>query len=486
MLKIRIFFIFCILFILSFLFYNAISPGGIKEYCHDFDEESYFISKLSPQERIIKGIKKTENILVGNPVYFSLRTLRVFDQAVFTIKYKNPDDLPLIEAGILADNIIWRYDLRGLENKLLEQLRYVWDVTREEDVMFLQREKKYNSIQEFLDNPPSSEKIAVYNYDLDIEYILSDYNKRGKNEIGSNIPALRGDYQFFTYIKDEKLDIEFEFFDLNQNKDEDSLDIHLYYNDTLIDNLHVDDDGVIGDTGSTTRSRFAEFKLDNLPEGVYRIELRAGDDIITKRLKSNQNKLSFFNKLYIHREGMTDFKIYTDSKKVQVKTIYPGSLQILKSGDNQISIDQTYGQFEMVLPNLSSSTKYHEIDIEKDGIIITGNGVFSFDPNELINPRLKKADIGLDVNSGEIDYIIAKYDYVEREKDIIKASVIFDLKNAYRDVYKHQLGQSGAYNFLISIPDLKIEDKKRFEIEEICLQLKGKTIKEKIVDFFNK
>lgn len=481
----RVIFFTIFIFILSFFAYNAITPGGIKTYCQDFSKKNYFIDKLTPRERVAMGNKRLDNVLIGNPVYFSLRSLRSFDNATLNLKYKNPDDLPLIEAGVLMDKTIWRYDLKGVENRLLEQLRYVWDTQIGDDLILLQREKNYESVEEFLKDLPASNKIALYNYDLDVEYFLSDYKKNNKKIVDHPIPSIRGDYQIFTYIKDEKLYFEFEFLDLNKNKDKDPIDMHLYYNNALIDSIHFDDDGIQTDSADVTEPRFGKFELENLPEGVYKIELRVNDDIVTKNIKTAQSKISFLNKVGFHREGEGGFKLYTDSKKVQVKTVYPDSLQNIRSGDVKMLINETYTQFEMDMPKISTGTKYHEIFFEKDGVIVTGDGVFSFSSDELINPKFKKADHNLDVNGGEVDYILAKYDYVKKDKEVRMASVVFDIKNAYRDVYEHQFGDTGIYGFLISVPDLKPEDKKQLIIEEICIKLVGKTLKEKVFGVFN-
>src|SRR3989339_636065 len=186
---------------------------------------------------------------------------------------------------------------------------------------------------------PGGHKVYCQNFEKQNYFIgkLSP-ETRAENEIISNIPALRGSYQFFTYIKDEEFNFEFEFLDLNENKDEDQINLHLYYNDTLIKTAHLDDDGIFSDNGSTTKSRIINMQVNDLPEGVYKVELRANDDIVTQKINTKQNKISFLNKLYLYRGGKSNFSIYTDSKKIQSKTVYPGSLQILKSGSSEMII----------------------------------------------------------------------------------------------------------------------------------------------------
>ncbi|MCG2700957.1 hypothetical protein L6267_02200, partial [Candidatus Parcubacteria bacterium] len=210
--KIRILFWGILFGFVCWLLYMAIAPSGKISYVRrDFGisppNYNYFISKLTPEDRVelVQGTKLPIGSLVpqkitGDPVYFSLRTLRKFDKAKLTLKYKNENALPIIEAGILADSVVWRYDLQPVENKIIDQLSLAWDVIMEGEAILLQREKKYNSIDEFLNNMPDNKEIALYNYNLAQKYLLPDYEKSNENLILDC--ALRGAYQFYVYIKD--------------------------------------------------------------------------------------------------------------------------------------------------------------------------------------------------------------------------------------------------------------------------------------------
>ncbi|MBU4375493.1 hypothetical protein KKH38_03260, partial [Patescibacteria group bacterium] len=98
----------------------AIVPSGKISYVRrDFGisppNYNYFISKLTPEDRValtseakLPAGSLASWKITGDPVYFSLRTLRKFDKAKLTLKYKNENALPIIEAGILADSVVWR------------------------------------------------------------------------------------------------------------------------------------------------------------------------------------------------------------------------------------------------------------------------------------------------------------------------------------------------------------------------------------------
>ena len=508
--KLRIFLWLILAGIVGWLLYMAVSPSGKISYVYDFSKDNYFISRLTPKERIVETQNFASARIIGDPVYFTLRVPRRFDKAKLILKYKRQDKgteppignsvpLPIIEAGILADKKIWRYDLQPVENKIIDQLAMAWDVISEEGTMLLQREKKYNSIDEFfrsrrtslglVNNLPARNEIALYNYNLQQEFLLKDYEPYnvGIQDFASmqNFAPLRGPYQFYTYIKNEDLDFTFIFQDLNKNKDSDPIDLHLYYNNQLIDSRHLDDDGITDDNGQSTDCGEIGLKLANLPEGVYKIELRVNDDIITKSITTKQQKLAFINKLWLADGDCSDINLWTDSKLINAQTVNPGSLQAIKvysapsavaefGAESELTIEQTYKQFSATV--IGSTT---ELTLEKDDVILSGNGVFSFSRDSLINPDFKKVDSYLDINNGGINYILAKYDFPKEEDNWKIAQAEFDLTKAY--------SEDGKYNFLISIPGLRADDgvDDWVELGKIKVELEGVSLREKVKWFLN-
>lgn len=474
--KLRIFLWLILAGFTGWLLYMAIVPGGKITYIYDFKNSGYqmadrnkFIGKLTPAERLELVADGSQKI-IGDPVYFSLRAPRKFSQAKLTLKYKNESERPLVEAGVLVDKVIWRYRLQPIENRIIEQLSSIWNVIQEDGTMLLQREKKYGKIEDFLGSLPPAEEIALYNYDLKKNYLLPDYQPaKEKREIHF---ALRGSYQFYTYIKDEDLDFDFILLDLNENKDSDPVDIDLYYEDKLVDSRRLADDGIRIDSGEAGEARTLNLKTANLPEGVYKIELRANDDIVTEKIITNQSKIAFLNKIWLADESKKDFSIFTDGQLINAQTINPVSLQMIKIGDEELAIDQTYKQFSRQVDNGS-----REIKISQGDIILSGNGVFSFSPENLINPNFKKVDENFSLKAEGTNYILANY-IIPKERDGWKISTAkFDLDNAYREWNKN--------GFIISVPGLKADDDtdNYVEIAEIKLELEGKTFLKKLEEF---
>ena len=476
--KLRIFLWLILAGFTVWLLYMAIVPSGKITYVYDFANGDYqlagadkFISQLTPEERV-EEIKDRSQKIIGDPVYFSLRLPRKFNKAKLTLEYKNESERPLLEAGVLMDKIIWRYQLQPIENKIIDKLALVWNVIEKDGAMLMQREKKYDTLDNFLANLPLPEEIALYNYDLKKEYLLKDYEpSKVKQEINY---SLRGPYQFYTYIKSEDLDFDFTLLDLNQNKDSDAVDINLYYDDKLIASRHLDDDGIKTDSGEMGETREVDFTEAGLPKGVYKIELRANDDIMTKKIETGQSKVSFSNRIWLAGENDKDISLFTDSQLINAQTINPGSLQNIKAGDKELNIEDTYRQFSQMLEN-----KVSEVKVVKGDIILAGNGVFSFNLESLLNPNFKKVDESFSVNPAGINYILAGYRIPEEKDGWKTAQAEFDLNNAYREWNKN--------SFIISIPGLKADNEinDSIEIRGIKIELEGKTLKEKLKEFLN-
>lgn len=483
--KIRIFLWSLLILVIGVILYLGIVPFGHITYTQSFAKKNEFIGALTPKDRLVEG--EYPNTIIGNPVYFSLHTPRTFDSAIVSLKYKekNPHQQsgPIIEMGALVDKTVWRYGLQPLENKIVDALIATWDNNRKGDLLFLQKEKKFADIDEFLKAVSETgnidlSKVATYNYDLKTKYLIKDYKKTKDNTIIDH--SLRGAYQFYTYIDKEDLDIVFYFTDLNKNKDPDDVGIKLYSDNKLLKDFKLNDDGNKSDNAQ--ESAFEEFglKIPDLNPGVYKIEIKANDDIVTKKINSKQDKLAFVNGLRLNDAGKVDFTLFTDSKKIQAKTIYPGLLQTIKIADSELKLSETYKQFEVIVKKASSLDRVSKISLKNDGIFLNGDGVFSFSQEALLNPGIKKVDSNIDIQNDGIEYILAKYQTPVIKDDWKEANISLDLRGAYRE--------KGKYSFLISVPDLKIDDNldDGLIIKEIKIDLTGWSIISKIKNFFQK
>jgi hypothetical protein len=450
--------------ILGWFIYLKIVPNGKISYVDKFNKLNYFIGKLSPAERVKLDNGQAE--IKGDPVYFSLNTPRRFEKASVYIKFKNTTDFPVMEIGLLNDKVAWGYDLKPLENKIIDQLSSVWPVIYGQNgERLIQREKKYDSVKEFLDNLVSdnqlSEKTAVYNYNIKRNFLLPNYSA-GQNEQSIDY-NFRGSFQFYTYVKNEDLNFVFDFIDLNINKDNDPVDVKVYNSEGLIKSEHVADDQM------ASSERQVKLRIPDLKEGVYRLSFIASDDVITKNIISKQSQFSIINKVWLAGSGEKNIILFTNSRSVSAQTINPASLTKIKVGDSLIDLTQTYKQFSQKVTAWPA-----RIELNKNDIIISGDGVFSFNQNNLLDPRFKTIDNNTNINQEKIDYIIADFNGPKSYQGWQIAQADFDLTRGYQE--------NSKYQFLISVPGLKAEDPHKGEIiiEEIKIELFGTSLKQKL------
>jgi len=471
-LKIRILLFSLLAIAILFLIYKAIIPFGHTTYTWKPCNKSILrvighISELKPDDRM-EG--ECLNKIIGEPAYFNLRTPRTFDSAKVTLRYKSnrgptasdavgPRDLSIIELGLLADKQK-NYILKPIENKILDEL--TWDKTESDGVSLFQKNKQFESIDEFLNNLPPKNEIAVYKYDLPLQTKIDNYTP---SDTATAIEKpLRGPYQIYTYLENEKLDWEFEFYDLNLNEEVDSITVNLYHQNELIVTKNLE---------SIPAGNNKKFKLQlsGLPDGFYKIAVVVSNEILTQQITTKQKIISFINKIWLHEAGNTDIiTLITDSSEIFARTNNPANLQKILVGDRVLSIDQTYQQFSQVTTDDITIIRF-----AKDDLLIIGDGIFSFSAKNLANPSYKKIGRNTDVDEQKINYIITAYTPPVTQQDEWQVQTLeFDLRNAWKE--------EGDYGFIITSPGLLLEDEIEdwIEVGEIKVELEGKTLWEKI------
>lgn len=452
--------------IIGWFGYMKIVPSGQVSYDYNFLRPNYFIGKLTPSERVI--INKTDAEIKGGPVYFSLKTPRRFERAKVTVTFKNTTAFPIMEIGLLNNKDAWSYDLKPLQNKIIDQLSLAWPAAPGENgASLFQREKKYDTVDKFLNNLPPRGEIALYNYSIKDNFLLDGYEPGPKNNLIDY--KFRGSYQFYTYVKNEELDYVFNFIDLNINSASDQIEIKVYSKDGAVYSAYAADKKA-GDS-----ERQAVVKIADLPEGVYRFSVIASDDVITKGITTKQSRFALINKVWLAEGNKANLALFTNSRLINAQTINPASLGKIKAGEVFLDVNETYKQLSVKISNRPT-----KIELPKNDIIISGDGVFSFLENGLFDPRFKNIDGNLDINGEEINYVLTNYQAPVSSGGWQTAAAEFDLTKAYQE--------NGKYQFLISIPSLKAEEPAAGEIiiKEIKVDLLGTSLRQKLKKYFSR
>ncbi len=449
-----------------------IVPGGKITYKQDFSKKYFnilggrgFFYKMGPVERLID-----KNKMIGDPLYFYVRAPRSFSQAIMTIKYRfSSNDLiktnyTNIETGVLLDKNNWNYNLYPVFNNKLNEIFSTWPLIKNEEVVLAQQNKKFSKLSDFVEHNDFSTSV-FYNYNLNYNYILPNYQAKTNETL--NISNLQGSYSFYTYIKDENLKVDFSFLNKN-NKNNQALSIFVYYQNNLIF-----DESLKPDIFSLDSPVNFNLNLSNLPEGVYKVEVKASDDFLTPSLISHNSKLVFINRVWFY-DLKNGFTLWSNRNNFKIKSFSAQCLNKISINEENFIIDEIYKQFDF---SSTIQNDLNKITSKSCGLLIENNALFSLTPESFFNPVLNKLNEDTDLNS--IDTIVANYREPLKEGDYYVSEIKMDLSSALRD--------DSGYRFIISAPFLKnLNPEEYLEIKEIKIEFVGKTLMEKIKEIIKK
>jgi hypothetical protein len=461
--KIRIIFIILSLIFLSVFIYIKISPFGTWSCQSSFNRSNHLFlgrscfSKPFPNERFIleKSLK-----MIGDPLYFSLYSPRNFDKLNLEIKFKANLEKknPLIEAGLLVNRDLWHYQLKPIYNYWLEDYQSNWQrLNIEDDIL--------NILENNCHDIPLNLCLAQYNINETLPNFILD---RESSIIEQNL-SLRGHHSFYVYLKDSDFKLKLKAKKINLNLEENYLSIDIYSNNSLIHSQ------------SFTEEEFNNIfiYLASMPEGFYRVDLKANDNLVISNLSINSSILSFRHRLWLYSPLDRNINIVSDSRVLQVKVQEPAAYQTLVFKDKEFKLEELYKQYEIINDN-NLEDYYYEIFLERGGLLLESPGVLAFENKYLYNPNYSHLNR---FYQNQAKFVLFAYEKVEKLDDnYFLAKLEFDLSGVYRE--------KGNYNLIISIPGLRVEDDNNnyLEIKNIKAKFSGKTLIDKINEnkFFKK
>jgi len=441
-----------------------------------------FIGEFTPNDRV-KISSDSPAEISGDPVYFSVATPRTFSQAKITVTYQ--DNLttatPIISAGVLVDNIVWRYKLAPLENKILDDNFSNWTRLSDGDVQLFQKDGQFSDVKEFLNtlkNKPAEicatgnprDCLALYNTDSLAAYFPEPI-------LPEKIPAfkliatpLQGTHQFY-FIGDKSKDFNFNFdlADLNLNQQNDPVIISIYHQgDKIFSQTMADNFGGEGSGRVRNFSVPISYKNTAAVSGLYKIEIKADDDIVIKKITEAPSALMAISSLHPVNVSDLPLSFWTDSSFIKATTNNPASLQTLAFGNNNFSLSAAYQQFEFS----SNESGLKKITINHDDLLLETDGLFSFAAADFWNPEFK--EINQHFLAGDnTKYILAVYQAPQIVKDNLKqATIILNTKEAYRE--------NGKYSFILSVPGLSLVNQGNILVKNIKVEFSGRTLLDKI------
>ncbi len=462
--KIKLRFILWGLIFLALVFFliRAVSPSGrlAGEYQPqgiNFWGGQGIVGPLGPSDRLAWSDKSLR--LIKSPAYFSVFSPREFKQATLTLTYRNLDVIQqkTIDAGVLLDEKLWRFDVLGIENLALENLMTSW-------------ERQDDGTQIILSNPSAESKLRsawprVATYQTDYQLYLAKVIKPFDVSGDYSWPKLRGDSQFLVLLNDQPLRFEFSFSDLNRNNQVggDPIVVLIYdQNNQVVTSHEIEDPGGAVATEELIDRGGWQLYRSGLDPGWYRVEIRANDDIVSQ-VQTKNSLVALSGKAWLFEPAT----LFTSSPVLRSKTKNHNSLGEIIFADQKIILTKT-DEIYKAATSVSGSRK---ILSARGDVFLEVAGELSLDSNFPF--ALRSQELSPDSNLAEIDMIRANY---SPPRDLVdgwrQQTVTFDLNSAWR--------RQGFYKFMLSLPDLTTG----VEIGSIKVELTGQSLGGKIKKIF--
>src|SRR3989344_5649244 len=159
--------------LLAWLIKKDLVLDGKLEMVYDFSRPNAMITALFPENRLTAIQKGDWQAIKQEPVYFEVRLPQKFETAKVEIGFQNKNQ-PLVQVGLKTQGEDeWSYDLKPLENQLLDQLN--WFKIEDERGTIWQKTKKYLSWDQFFDQVDSLSNLAAYHFPLNRRFYLPNY-----------------------------------------------------------------------------------------------------------------------------------------------------------------------------------------------------------------------------------------------------------------------------------------------------------------------
>ena len=489
--KIRLFWLILLGLILIFCVYQTVSPTGSWTCHQDFSAPAARLKGQSclglpsQAERVAAG-QHNPLLMLADPIYFSVFSPRAFTKAEVEIIYRPhlSSSTPIFESGFLADKKLWRYRLEPVYNIWLEQGFSGWPELTAGQLHLFQRQARFSSVDEFLKAwreqgtrlCATKNCLAVYNISLADFPPALDLNSLSQESGETVFPyTLRGAHQFYFYLPTAGLHLAGAIIDRNENKDRDAAEVLIFSGQRQVASFDFPDNrNQREESGDISSPQAFQISRSDLPAGLYRLELRANDDLLFSGLKINSLQFAAINKLAVIGQEPVD--LITDAPYLQIKTWDPASLQTISFGGTDLKIKEIYHQYEIK----SQRPGWQKISSPRGGLILENSGVLAATPAALINPDYPRLDRFAPL-SEQLDFVLADYQPAQILTDgWLRTKLEFDAAGLYRE--------KNRYSLIFSVPGLQLDNGAGgfVEIKEINLHFSGKNLLTKLKEIIFK
>lgn len=419
---------FAPLFIFFFLIWVDVNPSGRFVIEEKVGSLSPYLDRFLPETRVL-GVQSGEDgpfqSVVGEPTYLSVYPPGDYQSVTLEILFQNTEQ-PIIELGLLVQEDPRQQILKPAENLLIDQSEWR-RLEREDGTILLQREMIYDSIEVFELDPPARNSVAVYNYQLVEPYREAGY--RPADALTTYDVTLRGYHEYVTYIKNEPLLLQTSFMDMNRAAGGDPVEF-LAVNETgeIVGSAVVADDGRDEAEQSASEPRAAALIISDLPEGVYKVILKAGRDIFFRSLTTRQRYLTFVGPVFFGDEaGYQDesrpVSFWTDGKLLSFETYHADASQRVQIGQEELLMPETQLRYDFIVEEADLAP----IIAPAGDLLFTSEGKVSLTKAAFFNPDPIRLTWNTDLEASGVNFIIARYQKPEIDRAWKVAGATFNL-----------------------------------------------------------
>lgn len=423
-------------------------PSGIFVVERIVNERSALMDRLLPDDRVRAPIQESDGEwaqqIVGDPVYFFAHPHRSFDRVDAEVWFKNTG-VPIVELGVLAHAAGEIYDLKPLQNLVIDESP--WTRLEQNGLVLLQRNPAYESIEAFLQDSPERNTIATYHYTIPEPYRLSDYQPSSQPQTID--VTLRGFHEFYTYLKNETFFFDMAFMDMNRKNGADPVSVVVIdEKGKPVGEVRALDDGNVSDDARPSALRDVKIEIPALPEGVYKIQLKAESDIFFRRLKTPQQKVTFLHNVYLgdeiaYREPSAAVSFWTEGKNMRFVTQHAEAVQTVQVGQKSVSISEPYLEYRLDV----SEPGLVKAEIPRGDAIVRTDGHIAFSPEAWFNPDPVRLSANTDLDRLGVDFVIAAYDPPRQVGEWLVKTASFDTSLMSFD--------DDTWKFVISTPGIE-------------------------------
>jgi len=386
-----------------------LNPSGQFVIGTNVDERSPYLDRLLPDARALGVHSSADGVytpVIGEPTYLAVHQPGAYDELTVELTFQNTAQ-PILELGLIVNDDPIQYTLEPMENRMIDTSS--WTRLEQDGTTLLQRVKTYDSIEAFKENPPERKVVATYHAQLDEPYREAAY--LGSNTLTTVSASLRGYHEYLTYIKNEPLLLQAAFMDMNRQYGADPVEL-LAVNETgeIVGSMSVADDGETQSTQKGSTLQNVSLVVPNLPEGVYKVILKADRDIFFRTLTTRQRYMSFVGPVFVgdevgYHQAASPVKFFTDGKHLSFETYHADAAQAV-----------TIGSRELLLPE--AQVRY-DVDVAEAGLVavsaaagdffMTGDGFTAFSRTAFFNPNPVKLNWNTNLDDLGVNFIFSNY-----------------------------------------------------------------------------